>query len=90
MELLVASAILVVLGVAGYVALDVVLGTAERTSQQSEGLKRLQRCFISRNRGFQRPDILFMFTECLHCGSQIVLHDHPRKTVLVLILGTHA
>lgn len=44
-ELLVASAILVVLGVAGYVGLDVVLGTAERTAQQSAHLQRLQRCF---------------------------------------------
>jgi general secretion pathway protein J len=44
-ELLVASAILVVLGVAGYVGLDVVLGTAERTTQESQRLHRLQRCF---------------------------------------------
>ena len=44
-ELLVASAILVVLGVAGYVGLDVVLGTAERTTQVSERLQRVQRCF---------------------------------------------
>jgi len=35
----------VVLGVAGYVGLDVVLGTAERTSQESQRLKRVQRCF---------------------------------------------
>ena len=44
-ELLVASAILVVLGVAGYVGLDVVLGSAERTTQESQRLHRLQRCF---------------------------------------------
>ena len=44
-ELLVASAILVVLGVAGYVGLDVVLGTAERTTQESQRLQRVQRCF---------------------------------------------
>ncbi len=42
-ELLVASAILVVLGVAGYVGLDVVLGTADRTAQQGERLQRVQR-----------------------------------------------
>jgi len=41
----VASAIMVVLGVAGYVGLDVVLGTAERTEQEGERLKRVQRCF---------------------------------------------
>lgn len=40
-----ASAIMVVLGVAGYVGLDVVLGTAERTEQEGERLKRVQRCF---------------------------------------------
>ncbi len=44
-ELLVASAILVVLGVAGYVGLDIVLGSAERVEAEGRRLNALQRCF---------------------------------------------
>lgn len=44
-ELLVASAILVVLGAAGYLALDVVLRSAEATTASSQRLEQLQRGF---------------------------------------------
>lgn len=53
-ELLVASAILVVLGVAGYLALDVVLGTADRATRESDRLKQVQRCFTQLAMDFEQ------------------------------------
>jgi len=53
-ELLVASAILVVLGVAGYAGLEVVLDSAKHTAAQTERLDKLQRCFTQMAMDFEQ------------------------------------